>query len=175
MYEQPSAAKPAKPRWYALHTKPRHERRVETELGRKAIQSFLPMVNEVHRWSDRRKVVEAPLFSCYAFVRITDVSRAKGTILSTPGVFSIVGTRSAATPIPDCEIEALQKLMASGTPMSSTLFLNVGQRVRVRGGALDGVEGVLESRAGGSKLIVSIELIQRSVSVPLSGYDLEPA
>jgi transcription antitermination factor NusG len=163
------------PRWYAVHTKPRHEKRIGAELHKKGIETFVPTIAEMHRWSDRRKRVEVPLFSCYAFFRVSDLDQTRYWILTTPGVFRVVGTQSHATAIPDHEIESFKRLVATGVPMATSVFLNAGQRVRIRGGALDGVEGILEWSPGEDRIVVSIELIRRAVSVSLSGYDIEPA
>jgi len=163
------------PHWYALHTKPRHERRIGVELRHKGFQIFVPTVKEVHRWSDRRKIVEVPLFSCYVFFRANNVVRARETVFLTPGIFRVVGAKDRPTPIPDSEIQAFQRLVAKGVPMANSLFLGAGQRVRIRGGVLDRLEGILQSDPGDDKILVSIELIQRAVSVSLEGYDIEPA
>lgn len=165
---------PAVSRWYAVQTKPRHEKRIGTELRRKGIESFVPTVKEVHRWSDRRKIVEVPLFSCYAFLRAENILQAALSVIATPGVFRLLGTKEKAAPIPDEEIEAFQRMVGNGVPMANSVFLTSGRRVRIRGGVLDGVEGILQSRPGDHKLVVSIQLIQRAVSVSLQGYDIEP-
>jgi transcription antitermination factor NusG len=161
--------------WYALYTKARHEKRIETELSNKGIETFTPTVREVHRWSDRRKSVEVPLFSCYTFFRTDNLPPIRYSILNTPGVLRLVGTQNQATPIPHHELVSFKLLVANRVPMESSRFLSVGQQVRIRGGALDGVEGILEHSHGQGKIVVSIKLIQRSVSLSLSGYEIEPA
>lgn len=159
--------------WYAIHTRPRHEKQVESRLGDGGISTFLPVVKEVHRWSDRRKVVEMPLFSCYLFVHIILSAKAQETVLRTDGVIGFVGTHRQATAIPEVEIESVQQLLSRNLPVSPYPFLSVGQRVRIRGGALDGIDGVITTGSGDRKLVISIELIQRSVAVTLEGYDIE--
>jgi transcription antitermination factor NusG len=94
--------------------------------------------------------------------------------LQTPGVLGIVGSHGLGTPIADKEIEDIQTLLAKNVTSSLYPFIRIGQRVRVRGGCLDGVEGILVAEKSDRRLVVSIELIQRSVSVLIDGYEVEP-
>jgi transcription antitermination factor NusG len=96
-------------------------------------------------------------------------------VANLDGVFRFVGTGSVGTPIPDDQIEAVQAVVSQKLPWSIYPFLNIGQRVRIRGGSMDGVEGILVARDGDRKLVVSIDAIQRSMAVQIEGYDLEPA
>jgi len=160
--------------WYALHTRSRHEKRVASELEQKGISSFLPLVTQMRKWSDRRMKVDLPLFSCYVFVNITKSPETRVSVLRTPGVLTIVGGNHLASPIPDREIEQIQTILERKVPFSAHPFLEVGQRVRIRGGALDGLEGVLSRFKGHDQLVVSVQTIQRSLSVTLGGYDVEP-
>lgn len=160
--------------WYAVHTRARHEKMVAYRLQQQGIATFLPLVREVHRWSDRRKVVELPLFGCYVFVRLFPSNEQRMRVLRLDGVFSFVGVRGEGTPIPDEQVDAVRTLVAQELPWSNHPFLKIGQRVRIRGGALDGVEGVFLSRDGESRLVVSIDAIQRSLAVRIEGYDVEP-
>lgn len=160
--------------WYAVHTMPRHEKKVSSELKAKDICCFLPMISCRRQWSDRQRTIEAPLFAGYVFVRLAHGSPAKISLLRTKGVVGLVGNRGAGTPIPEDEIHAIQQVLDTRVPVAAHEFLNAGQRVRIRGGALDGLEGILQSFKGDQSLIVSIETIQRSISVTISGYDVEP-
>lgn len=161
-------------RWYAVQTAPRHEKKVALELATKGIECFLPTVSEVRQWSDRRRVIVEPLFAGYAFTRFVPVSSNRIALLRTTGVVGLVGARGAGTPIPESEIFSIRLLLESRSQFAPHPFLNVGQRVRVRGGSLDGLEGILQSVKGDQSLIVSVELIQRSVSLTISGYVVEP-
>ncbi len=161
--------------WYALLTQARHEKVVSQRLSEHGIPAFLPLVSEVRRWRNRKKKVELPLFSCYVFARLLPTSQDQLRALRIDGVFSLVGFRGAGTPIPDEQIEAVRRLVEGQLPLRSHPFLKIGQRVRIRSGALDGVQGVLVSRSGENTLIVSIEAIQRSIAVRIEGYDVEPA
>lgn len=160
-------------RWYALQTRARHEKVVAERLQTRGVHTFLPTVTEVHRWSDRKKKVEVPIFSCYLFARLTPTKINRLRVLCVDGVFSFVGPRGEGLPIPDEQIEAVRTAVESRIYCSSHPFLKIGQRVRVRSGSLDGLEGILVSRNGDSTLVISVDAIQRSLAVSLHGYDLE--
>ena len=160
--------------WYAIQTRARHEKKVVKQLQEKGATTFLPLVTQTHRWSDRYKVIELPLFPCYAFARLAPSVEMRIPALQTPGLLSIVGVHGAGAPIPDKEIEDIQTLMAQNVSSSLYPFIKVGQRVRIRGGCLDGVEGILVAEKSERRLVVSIDLIQRSVSVLIDGYEVEP-
>lgn len=165
---------PEEQRWYALLTRARHEKIVSQRLGEVGITSFLPVVSELRKWSDRKKLVEFPLFSCYVFAKLAPTNEGRRKALRTDGVYSLVGTRGEGTPIPKEQIEAVRRITEERLACQSHPFLKVGQRVRIRSGALDGVEGVLIARSGESSLLVSIDAIQRSLSVRIDGYAVEP-
>ncbi len=161
-------------RWYALHTRARHEKAIERRLRDQGMETFVPTTMEVHRWSDRKKKVEVPLFNCYVFLRCALSEEDRKRVYQVESVHGFVGSRGVALPIPDEQIESIQKVLAGTAPWRSHPFLKVGQRVRVRGGAMDGVEGVFLSENGDHSLIISIEAIQRSMAVRIDGYDVEP-
>ncbi len=160
--------------WYAIQTRPRHEQKIATDLQAKGIASFVPTVREVHRWSDRRKVIIAPLFMCYAFVRTDCWRQINLPVLRTSGVIRWVGINGEPSAIPSAEVESIEQLIKNGIPTSPHDYLKIGQRVRICGGALDGVEGILTGRHGDRRLVISVTLIQQSVSLSLQGYDVEP-
>lgn len=161
--------------WYAVHTKARHEKRVAAQFEEKQVCTFLPLLRRIHRWTDRRVEVDVPLFSCYAFVRVAQTSEERLKILRTPSVLGFVGSDGHGTPVPDEEIEGLQRLIAHDIPCFPYPYLCAGRRVRVRGGSLDGIEGVLMSQGADQSLVVSVHLLQRSVAVRVEGYDIELA
>jgi transcription antitermination factor NusG len=165
---------PEEIRWYALHTRARHERVVETRLRDQGMETFLPIVQEVHRWSDRKKKVEVPLFSCYIFVHCALRPEDRTMVHRVDSVLGFVGVRGAGVPIPDEQIESIRSVLAQASPWRAHPFLKTGQRVRVRGGALDGVEGVFLSENGDHSLVISVDVIQRSMAVRIDGYDVEP-
>jgi len=159
--------------WFAVHTHARHEKVVAKETSDLGITTFLPVVRQVRQWSDRRKVVESPLFSCYVFVKILPNHRQRLQVLRVNGVLSFVGIHGGI-PIPDEQINAVRILLEQELPLCSHPFLKIGQRVRVRSGALRGMEGILTGRNGERALVVSMDAIQRSLSVRIEGYDVEP-
>ena len=160
--------------WYAVHTRSRHEKKVVGELQRKGIATYLPVTTQMRQWSDRRDAVELPLFSCYAFVNIPPCAELRVAVLRTPGVLSFVGGNHHGISIPAQEIEQVQKVLARKISFSAHPYLQIGQRVRIRGGALDGVEGILSRSNGANRLVISVQTIQRSLSITVEGYDVEP-
>src|SRR5690242_1596038 len=146
-YETPSSCVAMDPvRWYAVHTRSRHERVIKHKLEAQGFETMLPTFREVHLWSDRRKVIELPLFACYLFVHAALTNQERAKIIYTDGILRIVGSGVSPTAISDEQIEAIQRLLASGAEIRSYPFMKVGQRVRIRGGALDGIEGTILSQ-----------------------------
>jgi transcription antitermination factor NusG len=160
--------------WYAVWSRSRHEKMVASALTNVGVTTFLPLVTEIHRWSDRRKSVDVPLFPGYVFVQIPNSPDAQLRVLKTSGVVQFVGNRQGAVPIQDKEIDDVRAVLEQKISCSPYPFLQLGQRVRIRGGALDGIEGVLIKRDSASKLVISIELIQRSLAVSVYNFDVEP-
>jgi transcription antitermination factor NusG len=162
-------------RWFAVHTHARHEKVVAQEIHDLGMTSFLPLVKQVRQWSDRRKVVEFPLFSCYVFVRMAPDNRDRLRVLQVNGVLGFVGTRGTGVAIPDEQIEAVRLVMEEHLPVCSHPFLKIGQHIRIRSGALSGIEGILVARSGEQMLVISLDAIQRSLTVRIQGYDVVPA
>jgi transcription antitermination factor NusG len=170
----PEFAVAARPmNWYAVQTRSRHEKFVTHQLQSHGIAHYLPVVVEEHRWSDRRKKLEVPLFAGYVFVRVVPSNEERVRVLRTNGVVRFIGHSPEGTPIPDEQMEAVRILVEEKVPCAAHPFLKVGQRIRVRGGALDGMEGIFQSRNGEETLVVSVDAIQRSLSVSIRGYDIE--
>jgi transcription antitermination factor NusG len=159
--------------WFAIHTYSRHEKRVASELVHKGIEVYLPLMTKRHQWSDRQKLVDLPLFPCYTFARITPSPEARVKVLSTGGVISLVGAARQGEPIPDSQIENIRVLLASKVQLDPYHFLKVGQRVRVRGGSLDGLEGILVRSNGHGRLVISVETLERSLSISVEGLEVE--
>jgi transcription antitermination factor NusG len=160
--------------WYAVVSRSRHEKLAAAALANTGITAFLPVVSEMHSWSDRSKLVDVPLFPGYVFVQIPNSLEAQLTVLKTSGVVQFVGNRHGAVSIADKEISDVRIVLAQKLSCSPHPFLQLGQRVRIRGGALDGVEGVLVGRDSDSKLVITIELIQRSLAVSVYNIHVEP-
>ncbi len=162
------------PQWYAIRTRSRHEKVVSEQLEKQGIEGFLPLISRTRKWSDRVKEVEMPLFSGYSFVRVVLSSVERLKVLQTHGVVGFVGINSIGTAIPDSQIEDIRTLLGSKVPFEEERYLQVGQKVRIRGGALDGVEGILAAHNDDRSLVISVEPIQRSLSVRIKGYEVEP-
>lgn len=160
--------------WFALQTRSRHEKTVARQISERGITTFLPLVRSVRRWSDRSKTVDLPLFSCYVFVRVMASGEQRGRVQRVDGVLNFVGNRGVGMAIPEDQIHAVQTVLQEQIPYTSYPFLKVGQRVRIRSGALNGVEGILTGRNGAQSLIITLDAIQRSLSVRIAGYDVEP-
>jgi transcription antitermination factor NusG len=162
------------PRWYAIHTRARHEKSVTAHLQNLGVTTFLPLVGQTHRWSDRQKTVQCVLFDCYTFVCLESYSQKYLPVLMTPGVVGFVGIRGIGLPLPDKEIEDIRTLLANNIACAPHPFLRTGRRVRIRGGCMDGLEGILVAKNSDQSLVVSVEMIQRSLAVRIDGYDVEP-
>jgi transcription antitermination factor NusG len=151
--------------WYALQVRPRFEKTVASALVDKGFEGFLPLYRHRSRWSDRIKEVHLPLFSGYMFCRF-DINK-RLPILVTPGVMKVVGIGKTPYPVDDNEIEALKSIVLSGLQAEPSSYLNIGDRIRIEVGPLAGVEGILSSIKGSKRLIVSVGLLHRSVSVEI--------
>lgn len=160
------------PHWYAIHIRHRYEKRAASQLHNKSVETFLPLRAEIHQWSDRRKPVDIPLFPGYAFVRVDRSSSARLGVLNTGGVIGFVTFGSEVFPVPAKQVEDLQRLLSEKVPCSLYPFLKVGKRVRIRGGCLNGLEGILDQRDP-KRLVISIDCIERSVAIAIAGYELE--
>lgn len=149
--------------WYAVYTKHQHEKTASAYLRGRGFEVFLPLYKAVHRWKDRNQTVQLPLFPCYVFLRAGLTDRAD--ILRTPGVLSFVGNGGRASAVPESEIEAVRRVTQSRSHFEPHAFLRTGDRVRVVTGPLNGVEGFLQRVKSRYRIILSVELLQKSVSV----------
>ena len=159
------------PRWYAAYTSANHEKRVAEQLGVRAVEHFLPLYSSVRRWKDRRVMLELPLFPGYVFVRMA--LRERLQVQTVPGVARLVGFDGTPAALPDEEIGALRTSLGSAAGAEPHPYLTAGRRVRMKSGPLAGMEGVLLRRKGSFRLVISIELIQRSVAVDADAADVE--
>lgn len=157
-------------RWYAVHSRSRHEKRIHQFLQTNSIDSFLPLYESVHRWKDRRALVTLPLFPGYLFVRIASEERLK--VLTAPGVVRLLSAHGCPIPVPDSEIDALRNCAAQNARMEPHPYLTVGRRVLVKSGPFTDLEGILVRKKGQFRLVVSVNLIARSVSLELDRSDI---
>lgn len=161
------------PHWVAVCTLPRHEKRVAKVLTERQVEIFLPLYQVERQWKKRPPMLlEMPLFPTYLFARIEAMGR--GSVLSVPGVLSIVGNGRQPVAVPDEEIEILR----AGIQIPSVEpfpYLTVGEKVRVKQGPLAGYEGLLVRRKGRFRVVISVELIMQSISVEVDASEVESA
>jgi transcription elongation factor/antiterminator RfaH len=160
--------------WYALYTRPRHEKQVRDDLSSRRIEAFLPTYKVRRRWSDRYKLVEEPLFKNYLFVNV-DYDRRYYDALMPYGAVSFVMCDGKPALIPENEIDAVRRLVTSDLPYDPHPYLKVGRRVRVRSGPLEGCEGILTRKKGLARLVLSVNLLQQSVCAEVDAHCVEPA
>ena len=160
-------------RWFAVWTRSRQEKVVAATLSKLGVHHYLPLKSELRKWSDRKQMVETPLFSGYLFVNINLSTNSRLQVLKAPGVGSLVGNQMGPMPIPDRQIEDIRRLITVGAECSVQPVLKEGDRVRVVQGALAGVEGTLIRSGSASRLLVSIEMIRQSLSVSILRSDVE--
>jgi len=159
------------PAWYALYTRHQHEKTVADILSRKGFEVFLPLYTAVHRWKDRQKQLFLPLYPSYVFLR--DSLERKLQIMTTPGLHSIVGTADGPQAIPDFEIDAVKRVIETSLAVEPHPFLRCGDRVRVLGGPLEGIEGILVRNKNSFRLVLSVEMLAKSVAVEVDASLVE--
>ncbi len=151
--------------WFGVHTRSNHEKVTATVLSYKGYDYYLPTYKSKKRWSDRVVESDRPLFPGYVFCRFDPKLRLP--ILTTPGVVSVVGFGNEPAPIEDMEIEAVQAVLRSGLHAEPCAFLREGQRIRVIQGSLTGLEGLLVRKKSEWRMVVSVAMLQRSISVEI--------
>jgi transcription antitermination factor NusG len=158
--------------WYALTVKPRHERATARSLDSKGLEQFSPLYRARRRWCDRIKELETELFPGYVFCRFSYEERL--LVLKTPGVTSIVGFGGRPVAVDDREIEAIRAVVASGLPVQPWPYLRVGQRVRIEQGCLEGVVGIVLRDRDAFRVLINVEILQRTVAVEIDRSLLTP-
>jgi len=154
---------PAQLPWYGVRTRSNCERIAATSLEHKGYQQYLPCYRARRRWSDRVVETEQALFPGYVFCRFDAWNRL--SVMTTPGVVSIIGFGGELAPIAHSEIEAIQTILSSGLPAEPCPFLCEGQRIRISRGSLQNLEGILVRKKTEWRMIVSVTMLQRSISV----------
>jgi transcription antitermination factor NusG len=151
--------------WFALRVKSNCEKIVANVVRNKGFEEFLPLYQNRHRWSDRLKSIDLPLFPGYIFCRIDPNVRLP--ILTIPGAWHFIGIGKVPAPIDDSEIAAIQRAVRSGLPAEPWAHLEVGQLVRLEEGPLAGLEGILIETRKQCRVVVSVSLLQRAVAVEI--------
>lgn len=159
--------------WYAVWTKSRQEKASAARLAALGIPHYLPLQSQARQWSDRKQTIKAPLFPGYLFVQLDVCTADKLEVLRMPGVVGFVGNSRGPAPIPDEEIESVRAVMFAGAECSTLPLLRAGDRVRMVRGPLAGIQGSLLRFGSKCQLVVSIDIIHRSVAVTVSESDVE--
>jgi transcription antitermination factor NusG len=157
--------------WYAIYTRHQHEKVISQILTAKGLEVFLPLYNSTRRWKDRTVHLALPLFPCYLFLRGMEERRLD--VVTTPGIVSVLSVNGEPAVIPESEIEAVRKAIEWGNRVEPHPFLRVGDRVRVISGPLQGLEGILVRKKNLCRLVLSVELLERSASVEVDVSSVE--
>lgn len=161
------------PRWYAAYTSANHEKRVAEQLKLRSVEHFLPLYDLVRQWKDRRMKLQLPLFPGYVFVHLA--LRDRPRVLQSPGVVHLVSFDGHPAPLPEEDIQGIRNCLSHGYQVAPHPYLRAGRRVRVKAGALEGLEGTILRRKNGTRLVLSFDLIMRSLTVEVDESDLEAA
>jgi len=161
----------AMPHWCVAYTSANHEKGVSEQFLQRGIEHFLPQYESVRRWKDRRVTLRFPLFPGYIFVRLALCNRLQ--VLQVPGVARLIGFNGRPAILPDNEIESLKISTAAHLRVQPHPYLTIGRRVRIKRGALQGVEGILVRKKNAFRVVLSIDLIMRSASVEVEEGDVE--
>jgi transcription antitermination factor NusG len=158
--------------WFALRLRSNYERTTVSHLRERGYEQFAPSYQVEKRWSDRTKQIEQFLFPGYVFCRFNPNDRL--AVLTAPGVVDVVGFGKSPERIPDAEIERVRRMVDSGLPVTPYPYVQVGQAVLIERGPLTGVEGILVEVKGKTRLVVSVELLRRSVSAEVDRHAIRP-
>ncbi|MDA2923255.1 UpxY family transcription antiterminator [Acidobacteria bacterium AH-259-L09] len=159
-------------RWYAIHTRSRHEKVVAEQLWQKQIECFLPLREVISRWKDRRKKVQFPLFPGYLFAHVLIQDR-RLDILKVPSAVRIIGFDGEPAPIPNEQIQAVKKLVFGTLPYDPYPYIVEGDRVEIIRGSLAGLRGILIEKKGTYRFILSVDLIRQAVACEVDACDVE--
>jgi transcription termination/antitermination protein NusG len=163
-----------KPKWYALYTRSRFEKKMLSELSDRRIEVFLPMREILSRWKDRKKKIWIPLFPGYIFVNHMDTPENRFRILNIPGAVSFVGFVGRADPIPEEQIESIRRFLEFGIAVDPYPYIQVGTRVEVMAGPLKGIKGLLVEKRGRFRFVLQVNLIRQAISVEIDASDVVP-
>lgn len=158
--------------WYAVQTSARHEKRVYQRFVERSVESFLPLYETINRWKDRKVRVQLPLFPGYLFVHLDLADRLN--VLQVAGVARFVNFGGAAIQVPAADIESLRAGLIGGLRVEPHPYLKVGRRARVKSGPLQGMIGILLRKKNLERFVISLDMIQRSISVEIDAVQLEP-
>ena len=162
------------PKWYALYTRSRFEKKLLCELSDRSIEVFLPMREILSRWKDRKKRIWVPIFPGYIFIHHVDTPPNRFRILNVPGAVRFVGFNSQTAPIPDEQIEGVRRFLEAHLAVDPYPYIKVGKRVEVIAGPLRGIQGTLVQKKGRFRFVIQVDLIRQAVSVEIDASDVRP-
>jgi len=165
-----TSAPTARPRWYAVYTCANHEKRVADQFVGRSVEHFLPQYESVRKWKDRKVRLQLPLFPGYLFVHMAPQERLR--VLQVSGVVRLVGFNGSPTPLPEEDLERVREFLGQGWRAEPHPYLQAGRRARVMRGPLAGMEGIVLRRKNRSRLVISFDLIQRSMMIEIDEADL---
>lgn len=168
----PNAGVPASEGWWAIYTRHQHEKVVADMLTARGFDIFLPLFESTRQWKDRRKTLSLPLFPCYLFIRGGLERRLQ--VVTTPGVHMVLYRGDHVAMVPQDEIEAVQRALASSARVEPHPYLKCGMRVRVIQGPIEGVQGILVRKKNLCRLVISVDMLSQSVAVEVNACDVEP-
>lgn len=177
--ETPDRQQPAKPefgtpRWYALYTRSRFEKKMMSELTDRNIEVFLPMREVLSRWKDRKKRIWIPLFPGYIFVNHVDTPENRYRILNVPGAVRFVSVEGHAEPVPEEQIQSVRRFLENNLALDPYPYMKVGSRVEIIAGPLKGIQGILIKKRGRFRFVLQVDLIRQAVSVEIDASDVRP-
>jgi len=158
--------------WYAGYTASRHEKRVAEHFVQRGVEHFLPLYETIHRWNNGRHRVQLPLFPGYIFVRIALRDRMR--VIEVPGFARLVGFNSLPCPLPEADINKMKDALNKGVVAEPYPYLTVGTRVEIRNGPMQGMTGILLRRQNKCRVVISVDLIMRSMAVEVEASDVVP-
>ena len=163
--------------WFVVWTHSNSERLVHEQLGGRGFHTFLPMLKTWSRRRGAQSMVDTPMFPGYVFLHHAIDKRSYAEILKARGIVRILGERwDRLTAVPAHDVDAIRRMTEAPVPVMPHAYLREGQRVRIAGGPLEGVEGILIStKPQKGLLVVSVDLLQRSVAVEVDCTQVRPA
>lgn len=162
----------AQARWYAVYTCANHEKRVAGQFASRSVEHFFPQYESLRRWKDRSVRLQLPLFPGYLFVHLAAPERLR--VLQVPGVVRVVGFNGSPAPMPEEDINRIREFLSHGFRAEPHKYLQVGRRVRVKAGPLAGIEGIFLRARNKCRIVLSMELIMRSIVVEIDMAEVEP-
>ena len=159
--------------WYVIQTRPRYEKKVHEQIIDKGIESFLPLIITIRKWSDRKKKVSVPMFSGYLFVHVDEKER-QSAITEVVGALKYVFFRGKPAKVSDKEIENIKlSLQAPERFKIENTYISKGDLVKITGGVFTGMEGIVTELRGNYKLTINIYELSMSLNVVLSPNEVK--